>query len=251
MHRDRARAESFGAEAARYDRARPSYPPELAERLLEGGADRVLDVGCGTGIASRLLRDLGCEVLGVEPDPRMAAVARGSGLTVEEARFEEWDPGRRRFDLVMSAQAWHWVDPEAGAQRAFEALVPSGEIAVFWNFGSPEPRLGAELAAVYERLAPECDRYAVLLGARDERVEVAASALARSGRFLEPRVESFPWTRSYSAAEWLENVRTHSDHATMDADRRRRLLDALGAVITERGPMQIAYQTRLLSARLR
>jgi SAM-dependent methyltransferase len=65
----------------------------------------VLDVGCGTGIASRLSVDRGCQVIGVEPDPRMAAVGRRHGLIVEEAAFEQWEPGSRRFDLLVSAQA--------------------------------------------------------------------------------------------------------------------------------------------------
>lgn len=55
LHQDRARAQSFGTDAARYDRARPSYPAALVDALLEEKADRVLDVGCGTGKAARLL----------------------------------------------------------------------------------------------------------------------------------------------------------------------------------------------------
>ncbi len=212
----------------------------------------MLDIGCGTGIAARLLREQGCEVLGVEPDARMAAFARGTGLAVEQSRFEQWEPRGRRFELAVSAQAWHWVDPDAGAQRAAEALAPRGQIAIFWNLGSPAPELAAELDDVYARLAPGCDGYAVLLGARDERVSAAAAGLERSGCFQELRVSSFPWSRDYSAAQWLENLRTHSDHATMDPAARERLLGALGEVIDARGgAIQLGYETRLLSARLR
>ncbi len=212
----------------------------------------MLDVGCGTGIAARLLRERGCEVLGVEPDPRMVSFARSSGLAVEQARFEEWDPRGRRFDLVISAQAWHWIEPEHGGLRAAEALAPDGEIALFWNFASPAPALAAELDAVYARLAPSCDGYAILLGARDERTDIAAEGLDLSGRFLEPRAESFSWTREYSIEQWLEQLRTHSDHAAMDTASRERLLAALAEVIAASGgTLEVGYETRLVSARPR
>ena len=109
LHEDRERANSFGANAERYDRAPPTYPTALVDDLVASHPNRVLDVGCGTGIASRLLADRGCNLLGVEPDERMAAVARNNGTEVELGTFEDWGPSSRRFDLLVSGQAWHWV----------------------------------------------------------------------------------------------------------------------------------------------
>src|SRR5690242_20173112 len=78
-HQAREVAESFGAEAGRYDRARPSYPAALVERIVAASPGRqVLDVGCGTGIVARLFQAAGCEVLGVDPDARMAEIGRAS-----------------------------------------------------------------------------------------------------------------------------------------------------------------------------
>jgi SAM-dependent methyltransferase len=73
LHRQRQVAESFGSVAERYDRARPGYPAALVERIVAASpGPRVLDVGCGTGIAARQFQAAGCRVLGVDPDPRMA-----------------------------------------------------------------------------------------------------------------------------------------------------------------------------------
>src|SRR5690242_2498239 len=133
-HHHRDVAESFGADADRYDRARPRYPDALLKRIVEAapGAD-VLDVGTGTGIVARQLRERGCRVLGVEVDPRMAEVARRYGVDVEVAAFEAWDAAGRTFDAVVSGQTWHWIDPETGAVQAARALRPGGPLVLFWN----------------------------------------------------------------------------------------------------------------------
>jgi SAM-dependent methyltransferase len=87
-HRLRQVAESFGGDAARYDRTRPPYPAALVEAIVAASpGPGFLDVGCGTGIEARQFQAAGCRVLGVEPDARMAEFARRSGVEVEVARF--------------------------------------------------------------------------------------------------------------------------------------------------------------------
>ncbi len=141
LHQDRHRAESFGADAEQYDRARPSYPPSLVDDLLgDRGGCAVVDVGCGTGITSRLFAARGCRVLGVEADPRMAAVARRSGVEVEEGKFESWQDGGRRFDLVVSGQAWHWIEPLAGSAKAEAVLWERGKGGRLLEPRSARPR---------------------------------------------------------------------------------------------------------------
>ncbi len=250
LHGDRGRAESFGEQAERYDRARPGYPPALVDALVAGGARDVVDVGCGTGIVARVLRARGCRVLGVEPDARMAAVARGHGLTVEEAAFERWDDAGRRFDLVACGQAWHWVDPVRGAQRAADVLRDGGRVGLFWNLGRPTGEAAAALAATYARLEPDLERHAVLLGHRDDRLEATAAALGATGRFEAPRIERWPWERTYATAEWLDQLVTHSDHAGLPGGRRERLLDAVAADLDRvGGALTMRYDAALVSAR--
>jgi SAM-dependent methyltransferase len=139
-HRDRRVAESFGGDAERYDRARPAYPDALVERIVAASPGRsVLDVGCGTGIEARQFQAAGCTVLGVEPDARMAEFARGTGVEVEVATLEAWDPAGRRLDAVVAGTAWHWVDPVAGAAKAAEVLRPGGLIAPFHHVFQTPP----------------------------------------------------------------------------------------------------------------
>ena len=167
-HQARELAESFGSDAERYDRARPRYPGPwwTGSSPPAPGPGLCLDVGCGTGIAARQFQAAGCRVLGVDPDARMAELARRRGLEVEVAMFEAWDSGGREFDAVVAGQAWHWVDPVAGAAKAAEVLRPGGRLAVFWNVFQPPPDLAEAFAAVYRRVLPDSP---LLRGGADDR----------------------------------------------------------------------------------
>jgi SAM-dependent methyltransferase len=252
LHSDRARAESFGADAVRYDLARPSYPRALVDELVADSPATVLDVGCGTGIAASLFQERGCHVLGVEPDGRMALLAQRKGLEVEIATFENWQARDRRFDLLVCAQAWHWIDPTIGAAKAASVLSKGGRLAVFWNFGHPAPDIKLAFDEVYDRLAPDLERYSVLLGNADRRLQTITAALAQTDRFAPSRLHIWSWARRYTTEEWLEHLLTHSDHKALAAARRDRLLGALGDVIDGLGgAIQITYDTHLVTARKR
>ena len=155
IHQARQLAESFGADPERYDRARPRYPGALAERVIAASpGPEILDVGTGTGIAARQFQAAGARVLGVEPDARMADFARRTGVPTEVATFEDWDSAGRHFDAVIAGQAWHWVDPVAGAAKAARVLRPGGRIALFWYVFQPAPELAQAFADVYHRAVP-------------------------------------------------------------------------------------------------
>lgn len=249
LFEDRSRAESFGNVARLYDRTRPTYPPELVDWLLSDGARRVLDVGCGTGIAGALFAARGCEVTGVEVDARMAAVAQTKDLEVEVASFEQWDARGRRFELAISAQAWHWIDPRAGAAKAAAVLSDRGRVACFWNLGDPPAEVREQLAPVYDRLGPKLANLSVVLGNTSRRGEDTAVALDDSGLFHAAEIRRFQWSRSYTTDEWVALIATHSDHQALGEARLQALCDAVGAEIDAiGGSFEYPYQTVLVTA---
>jgi SAM-dependent methyltransferase len=250
-HPDRERAESFGADAQRYDRARPGYPQALADDLLAAGAHDVLDIGCGTGSAGRLFAARGCQVLGVEPDPRMAAVARGHGLDVEVARFENWKPAGRTFDLLVCGQAWHWVDPAAGLPKAAGALRPGGLLTMFWNSVTHPPPVMAALEAAYQAHAPELLSNNVALGTLPDLTGPDPDATAASGQFGEPADHRYAWDRTYTPEQLIDELPTHSIHRPLTPARLASLLTAIETGLAEIGTFTTRIQTTAFTVRRR
>ncbi|MEV0128615.1 class I SAM-dependent methyltransferase [Dactylosporangium sp. NPDC050688] len=252
-HQFRQVAESFGVDAERYDRTRPSYPAATVERIVAASPGRdVLDVGAGTGIAARQFVAAGCTVLGVEPDARMAGFARRGGLEVEVSTFEDWDPGDRRFDTVVAGQAWHWVDPDAGAAAAARVLRPGGRLAVFWNAFQPQPEAAEAFAAVYRRVLPESLAAAGFTAAAPAGgpysvlCDKAADGIRASAAFDEPERWRFEWDVTYTRDAWLDQVPTFGGHTQLPPPALAEVLDGIGAAIDDLGGGFAAHYTTVV-----
>jgi SAM-dependent methyltransferase len=234
-HQQRQVAESFGADAERYDRARPHYPQALVDRIIATSpGPGVLDVGCGTGIAARQFQAAGCHVLGVDPDARMAELARRSGVGAEVAKFEDWDSAGREFDAVIAGQAWHWVDPVAGAARAAQVLRPGGRLAVFWNSFQPPPAVGEAFAAVYRRVLPDFPVFQGGLPGPEAYAALCAKAaggMRQAGAFGDPEQWRFDWDRPYTRDEWLDQVPTFGGYSQLPPGKQAAVLAGVGAAI--------------------
>lgn len=216
-HSDRRRAQSFGAVAMAYDAHRPRYPEQLISFLMEpfDGAVRALDVGAGTGIAAIQLRDAGAEVLAVEPDPRMANVASGKGLVVEQATFESWEPRGRRFDLVVFGQSFHWVRPRPALRKIAAILNSGGRLALLSNRVTPISPSREFLDRIYDDFLPHRTSIDAVHDAD------LLPVLADSG-FVVERKEAIE-DRHYATEDWLDMVFTHSSVLTLESAARVEL----------------------------
>lgn len=136
------RSLSFGAEAAAYERGRPSYPPEAIDWLLPPHAVDVLDLGAGTGKLTTRLVERGLHVVAVDPVPEMLELLSNS-LPETPALLgtaEEIPLPDDSVDAVLVAQAWHWFDPERAAKEVARVLRPGGRLGLVWN--ARDERLG-------------------------------------------------------------------------------------------------------------
>jgi SAM-dependent methyltransferase len=239
-HQLRQVAESFGVNAERYDRTRPRYPAALVDTIVSASpGPGVVDVGTGTGIVARQLQEAGCTVLGVEPDERMADFARGTGVEVEVATFEAWEPAGRVFDAVIAGQAWHWVDPVAGGSKAAAALRPGGLLALFWHVYQLPPEVAGAYNSAYRRVVPDSpftirpdgqpiDAYLAMCAR-------AASAIRDLGGFGEPGQLRFDWDQRYSRDECLDLLPTTGALTQLPADKLAEVLAATAAAIDAMG----------------
>src|SRR4051812_17963645 len=133
-----ARALRFGGVAKAYERFRPEYPAEIVDLVMTYASQPIrtaLEIGAGTGKATRLFAQAGVMVTASEPDPAMLDELRKQVPNVRtlQAAFEGLPLGDS-FGFVYSAAALHWTRPEGRWSRVAALLQPGG---VFANFGGP------------------------------------------------------------------------------------------------------------------
>ncbi|HEX5586432.1 MAG TPA: class I SAM-dependent methyltransferase [Acidimicrobiia bacterium] len=224
-----------------YDRVRPTYPDDLfADLVTITGLDEqssVLEVGCGTGQATRSLAALGCAVTAVEPGEGMVALARErlaawANVAVETSTFEEWDDHGRRFDLLVAASSWHWVEPSVGWRRAREVIRAGGWMALLGHVvvrRLGEPEVYAETADLHERFAPGNPDW------DDPPLEDAVRATDEGwgppndpgGLFGPTIVRWYPTVQWFDGEGFADLLRSTSVYRKLDRDVREPLLDAI------------------------
>jgi len=136
--------ERFTGLANLYAVARPSYPTEAIDFIIErcqlNDRSTMADVGCGTGIATRLLARRGVAMIGVEPNDDMRQRAEAEQLAPGSAqivftkgRGEQTGLPDSSVDAILCAQAFHWFEPEEALKEFHRILKPSGWVALMWN----------------------------------------------------------------------------------------------------------------------
>jgi len=225
---------TFDSAADLYQRARPEYPEQLYEAMLDAaGLDadaRLLEIGCATGKATIPLARRGFRITCIELGSALAAAARSNladspHVEIIESAFETWRPQpAEKFDLVFAATAWHWLDPATRYERAWRLLRSGGHLA-FWSATHVFPENGdpffREIQDVYDEIGEGLPPNATCW--RPEELPDAQDEIERSGLFEIVLVRRFDWQVSYDAEEYLRLLDTFSGHIAMKAWQRDRL----------------------------
>ncbi len=153
----------FSNRAGEYARARPSYPPQIVDAVLDGLSDPsslvAADVGAGTGLFARLLADKGCRVIAIEPNPAMRdAAVPHERVESRDASGEATGLPDHSVDLVTVAQAFHWMRPDEALREFHRILKPGARLAHVWNIQDRADAFTAGYCAAMERHAVDPPR---------------------------------------------------------------------------------------------
>lgn len=231
----------FDAAAEYYDVFRPDYPPELIDCIEResalGPRSRILEIGAGSGKASELFLNRGFELLCIEPGSRLAELGsrKHSGKKVKFAvsRFEDWDDEGRQFDLIFSAQAFHWVPQPEGYEKCARLLHQEGRLALFWNmYLRGDDPIDEELTAI-------CSRYKVVTyETKDEaerRVQAISGQISGSGYFGAPAVYLYPWSRLYDTESFIGLLQTGNGYLGLSEADRQRVIREVAECLARNG----------------
>jgi ubiquinone/menaquinone biosynthesis C-methylase UbiE len=242
----------FTGLAGDYASHRPSYPPEAIAKVLKGFRPpiRVADVGCGTGISTRLLAAQGAEVVGIEPNEDMLRAAAGEpapprgSVSYRRATAEKTDLPDGSQDLVVCAQSFHWFDAAAALREFHRVLVPGGRLALVWNIRDRGDPFTAAYSEIMNRAEADA-RQAGRVGWR----EYAGDPLA-GGWFRNVAFSSFPYQMKHDLAGLLGRARSASYFPRQDP-LRGELEEELAVAFGKHqsgGQVAIVYKTRVTLA---
>jgi SAM-dependent methyltransferase len=228
--------QTFGEDAELYDRMRPGYPAALFDDLAALGSlppgGRLLEIGPGTGQATRSLLERGYRVTAVELSPTLAAVLQsrcagfGELLDIHVCAFEAFrqSSAAEPFDAVFAATAFHWIDPAVRVTRCAALLRPDGVLATVAThhvLGGDTSFFNA-MQACYERWDP-----ATTPGLRLEpaaHIPVASVDPGESELFAAPHFTRYEWEQTYTTAQYRDLLLTYSGHRALPPDDLSGLL---------------------------
>jgi SAM-dependent methyltransferase len=251
--------ETFDEVAEVYDRARPRYPTAVVGALAARGGlstgSRVCEIGPGTGVLSVPLARRGYAVTGVELGPAMAAVATRNlapypDCRVRTGNFETWLPPAP-FDMVVCAASYHWLDRATRLDRTADALRDDGTLAVVTtrHVDGGTSEFFALVRRCYQRWDPDTPPRPRPPAADELQSDTAE--FEASPRYGLVTVDRFTQDVAYTAASYLDLLRTYADHRLMPPAALSGLLGCVRELIDGRygGRITKRYLHEVITAR--
>jgi SAM-dependent methyltransferase len=248
---------TFDQAADLYRIARPEYPEALIDDVVSYAAlrtsDPVLEIGCGSGQATKSFARRGFRILAIEPGAELLRTARENlakftNVEFFEATFEAWPVTSGAFRLLIAAQSWHWVSPKVRFAKAAEALSPDGSLAIFGHVpvGLPAPLL-EDLKQIYLSQTgfwgPPPEAWYLTNGPVQGEFE-------ESGSFGPVEHKAYSWIWHHTTSSYCKFLLTRSDYRVLVPEKREKLLDQIARSINGYGgEFDVEYETHLYISR--
>ncbi|GBF80529.1 class I SAM-dependent methyltransferase [Aphanothece sacrum] len=237
------RSNWYSPAAEAYNKVRPRYPQILVDQVIElaqiTANTRILEVGCGPGIATVSFAKLGCSILCIEPNPDFCQLAQKNcqsypNITIKNTSFEEWELESENFDIVLAASSFHWIPPEIGYPKAADSLKDKGYLILLWNKElQPEYEVYQSLSASYQKYAPSLYKY--------EDQETQEAILKQLGemsidseKFDNFITKNFRTEVNYTLDDYLMLLTTYSPYFKLEQQIKNDLFSELREIIQKK-----------------
>jgi SAM-dependent methyltransferase len=237
----------YSPAAEAYHQVRPRYPQALIDRVVEiaqlSSSSSLLELGCGPAIATPGFADLGCRLVGVEPNPDFYRMAQQicepySNVELENCSFEEWELAPQAFDAVLAASSFHWISPEIGYPKAAAALRPEGHLILLWNKElQPRYEIYQQLSEVYQIHTPALNPCYEDSGMQLEILNELGQMAIESGYFRNTVSGHQEVEVTYSIDQYLQLLNTYSPHLKLEPQQKQQLFEGLREVLKQNGDM--------------
>lgn len=254
--------ELFDTNAENYDKFRPGYPDEVFDTIIRKSNlsedAKILEIGCGTGQASKYFAKLGFDLTCLEMGPNLSQITKEKlssfpNASVQNIAFEDFEMSTEPFDLIISATAFHWIPREISYSKCSDLLKRTGYLAIFRNF---HPKISAKFFDLEQQLYsevvsdwPNPDEDPPV----EDKIALELEYFANSTLFEEIEVNRFHWSRNYRTSDYIGLIGTYSNHLKILMPQRSELFRRLSNLIDTQfdGNLTKPYITGLYMAQKR
>lgn len=242
---------TFNEDPKNYDRWRPTYCKELFYDIIRyselNEKKKAIEVGIGTGQATKPFLMTGCDVTAIELGTELAEFSKEKfkeykNFQAFNTTFEEFECLNNSVDIIYSATAFHWIPEEIGYPKVMQMLKPGGTLALFWNrpFASREDDLlHQKIQSIYQKYRPSNNK---IIENDAERYKKILETIQSYG-FIDLEMKLYHNTRIFTANDYINLLNTYSDHRSMPGSVKLAFESEIKNAILENGNSLNIYDT--------
>lgn len=240
---------TFDNATSDYDKSRPTYIKEIYEDIFHykpiNSDSYVLEIGLGTGKASRPILDTQCHFIGIEPGEQLSDLARKryqayANFSLFNQTLQEFVGYDKSFDLIYAATAFHWIPEEYGYNRVFNLLKHGGAFARFaYHAGVDKGReaMTEEIQEIYSKYLQLKERPKEY-GMEDAK---KIAEIACQYGFSDTTYRLYSVTKDFTADEYMALLRTYPNHMKVGELDRKMLFEGIHSAINNHGGIITVY----------